>query len=83
MNKRKFYDILSKDEILKSQVTEKYHKEISRIKELIILRDKMKHPNVDESENVVDVDVLDIPILAALIDAHYQGMFTQYKRTEE
>ena len=83
MNRVTFYQKLGEDEILHNQIIEKYTKDISRVLELIRMRDSLKHPEADTTENVVDVDVIAVPMLAALVDAHYQGMFTQYKRNEK
>lgn len=80
MTKSEFYNKLNRDETLKSYLMEYYQANLSKIIELIISRDIMKNPMVDLSENVVDVDVLNVPILAALFDAHYHGMYTQFKK---
>lgn len=82
MNKETFYKEISKDGELQQYVIDKYTNNITKIIDLIKLRDSMKNPDADMTENVVDVDVISIPLLAALIDAHYQGMYEQYKITE-
>lgn len=82
MTKSEFYNKLNGDETLKTYLMEYYQANLSKIIDLIISRDFMKNPTADISENVVDVDVLNVPILAALIDAHYYGMYTQFKKRE-
>ncbi len=82
MNRATFYQKIGEDDNLQKQIVEKYTKDISKVLDLIKMRDSLKHPEADSTENVVDVDVIIVPVLAALVDAHYQGMFTQYKREE-
>ena len=52
----------------------------------IISRDKTMNPDADEEEGVVDIKVLDIPIISGLVDIWYHGFLKAkeiYGTTEE
>lgn len=49
------------------------NEDVKKIIDFIKRQDKSKNPDADESENVVDIDCLRVPIFAGLIDAYEKG----------
>lgn len=82
MNRKDFYKTISDDTNLHDQILSNYKVEVYKVIESIKSRDKLMNPDVEDSGEVVDIEAITIPLLAALLNAHYQGMFTQLKRSE-
>lgn len=80
MGKQEYFDELNKDQQLRAEVLEINSSKIERVVNLIKDRDKMKYPDADESENVVDVECISLPVLAAIQDAFFEGMYREYQR---